>query len=404
MKNHLLVLLTLIPLIVMGQKYISDNKSGVEINDESNFSRIRKLYAKSKLFKNLSFYVSGNMESPLVESTDYNLIQSDSGFYYNPVRNQNYNINDVTAINDANYRFTIGFKKMSKFKYNEDDRYNSGNSISKYAPISAKQGLEYSASYSFIRNRGAEYSATKFNMRYLGNRFVTQAKYVDYQDVKLKLYGIDLRARFKIKKLNFTTGLVHRVHPAYGINPFERDFGGITDLAELSEALGYVADSYLYIDYDGDNALDIGDSFDYQFFDENGEIVAESVAEFFDVYFQDIVSDYNYSTLKYKGNQLELSAIFGLSYYTYKDDFWFHGWLDVLPFHLGLSDYSFDYDAVVDSKILPSQFDWDLGLVFGTKLSKNVGVYLEGKHQRFWDIYNYNVQLGFKIKIGSDYK
>tara|TARA_B110000444_G_scaffold184988_1_gene174028 strand:+ start:106 stop:1272 length:1167 start_codon:yes stop_codon:yes gene_type:complete len=388
----------------MGQKYISDNKSGVEINDESNFSRIRKLYAKSKLFKNLSFYVSGNMESPLVESTDYNLIQSDSGFYLNPIRGQQYNLTDATEINDANYRFTIGFKKMSKFKYNEDDRYNSGNSISKSAPISAKNGLEYSASYSLIRNRGKEYSATKLNMRYLGNRFVTKAEYIDYQDVKLKLYGVDFRARFKLKKLNFTTGVVHRVHPAYGINPFEDDFGGINDLTELATAIGYQADSYLYIDPNGDNALDLGDSFDFQFFDENGELVAGSVAEFFDVYFEEIVTDYNYSKLKYKGNQLELSAIFGLSYYTYKNDFWFHGWLDVLPFHLGLSDYSFDYDAVEDSKILPSQFDWDLGLVFGTKLSKNVGIYLEGKHQRFWNIYNYNLQLGFKIKMGSDYK
>ena len=293
---------------------------------------------------------------------------------------------------------------MSKFKYDEDDRYNSGNSISKSAPISAKKGLEYSASYSLIRNRGKEYSATKLNMRYLGNRFVTKAEYIDYQDVKLKLYGVDFRARFKFKKLNFTTGVVHRVHPAYGINPFEDDFGGINDLTELATAIGYQADSYLYIDPNGNNALDFGDSFDFQFFDENGELVAGSVAEFFDVYFEEIVTDYNYTKLKYKGNQLELSAIFGLSYYTYKNDFWFHGWLDVLPFHMGLSDYSFDYDNVVDSKFLPSQFDWDLGLVLGTKLSKNVGIYLEGKHQRFWNIYNYNVQLGFKIKMGGDYK
>ena len=401
MKKSLLILLTLIPFIVMGQKYTSDNES-----DLANTSKGFKILplGNSKLFKNISFYVSGNIESPLVESTNYNLIQSDSGFYLNPIRGQQYNLTDATEINDANYRFTIGFKKMSKFKYDEDHRYYSGNSISKSAPISAKNGLEYSVSYSLIRNRGKEYSATKLNMRYLGNRFVTKAEYVDYQDVKLKLYGVDLRARFKLKKLNFTTGVVHRVHPAYGINPFEDDFGGINDLTELATAIGYQADSYLYIDSNGDNALDLGDSFDFQFFDENGELVAGSVAEFFDVYFEEIVSDYNYTKLKYKGNQLELSAIFGLSYYTYKDDFWFHGWLDVLPFHVGLSDYSFDYEAVEDSKILPSQFDWDLGLVVGTKLSKNVGVYLEGKHQRFWNIYNYNVQLGFKIKMAGGYK
>jgi hypothetical protein len=99
-----------------------------------------------------------------------------------------------------------------------------------------------------------------------------------------------------------------------------------------------------------------------------------------------------------------LSAIFGVSYYTYKNDFWFHGWFDILPFHQGLSDYSFNYSAVTDSKFLPSQFDWDLGLVIGTKLSETVGVYLEGKHQRFWNIYNYNVQLGFKIKMPGSYK
>jgi hypothetical protein len=396
-----LVILSLIPFIAFGQKYIPDNES--DLTNTSKGFKILQL-GNSKLFKNLSFYVSGNIESPLVENTNYNLVQSDSGFYFNPVRNQNYDLNDVTQINNQNYRFTIGFKKMSKFKYDEDDRYNSGNNISKSAPISAKQGLEYSASYSFIRNRGAEFSATKLNLRYLGNRFVTKAEYIDYQDVKLKLYGIDLRGRFKYKKLNFTAGLVHRVHPAYGINPFQKDFGNITDLAELAGALGYQANTYLYIDNDGDNALDLGDSFDFQFFDENGDLVAASAAEFFDTYFEDIVEDYNYTKLKYKGNQLELSAIFGVSYYTYKNDFWFHGWFDILPFHKGLSDYSFNYSAVTDSKFLPSQFDWDLGLVIGTKLSETVGVYLEGKHQRFWNIYNYNVQLGFKIKMPGSYK
>jgi hypothetical protein len=123
----------------MGQKYTSDNESSIEINNEKKASKIDKLHTNGKLLKNLSFYVSGNIESPLVESTNYNLIQSDSGFYFNPIRGQQYNLTDATEINDANYRFTIGFKKMSKFKYDEDDRYNSGNSISKSAPISAKK-------------------------------------------------------------------------------------------------------------------------------------------------------------------------------------------------------------------------------------------------------------------------
>ena len=98
------------------------------------------------------------------------------------------------------------------------------------------------------------------------------------------------------------------------------------------------------------------------------------------------IDKYNRDFLESLGMQQELSAVFGVSYYTFKNDFWLHSWFDLMPIHKGLSDYSFASIEHEDADGIPAEYDWDFGLVFGTKISKKLGIFTEGSYRRYWNI------------------
>ena len=90
------------------------------------------------------------------------------------------------------------------------------------------------------------------------------------------------------------------------------------------------------------------------------------------------------------GLQQELSAVVGVAYYVYNPKFWLHAWSDVLPYHKGLSDYSYITMDIDDKK----ELDFDIGIIFGTKITKRLGLFVEGHYQRYWNIKNYEFKTG----------
>jgi hypothetical protein len=64
-------------------------------------------------------------------------------------------------------------------------------------------------------------------------------------------------------------------------------------------------------------------------------------------------------------------------------------WGDVMPYHHGLSEYSF-VEIEDNNKIL----DFDYGIILGTKINTRLGLFIEGKYQRYWDIKNYELKSG----------
>ena len=60
-----------------------------------------------------------------------------------------------------------------------------------------------------------------------------------------------------------------------------------------------------------------------------------------------------------------------------------------MPKHKGLTDYSYTEDNI----------DFDLGGVIGTKITKRIGIFIEGKWRRYWDIDNYELKTGVNYII-----
>ena len=49
--------------------------------------------------------------------------------------------------------------------------------------------------------------------------------------------------------------------------------------------------------------------------------------------------------------------------------------------------------------ILNDNIEWDAGIVFGSRLTKSLGMFVEGTHQRYWMKPVYEIKFGFNYLI-----
>ena len=336
--------------------------------------------SNAQLLKNATFYLSGNIESPLVEQDHYMMDR---------VTGQ---LTDLTVINPYNYEINLGIRKIARFGYeNKAKRFYDGSesTISSSASIGAVTGGEYLLSCSFVRDRGREFTNHDYWYRYVGKYFLIKGEYIDNQEIKLKTFGGEARGKVDAGNFSFTAGVKHRSHPVYGLNPFMENFDlEIDPWWNVAYDLGYT-DEYYYVDGEGNGVDDWYDYANWNWFAADGTQVAITDQEFMKYEFGKAVDQYNKQQLDSLGLQQEVSIVIGTSYYYYRPRFWVHFWGDVMPKHKGLSDYSYD----------ESNIDFDLGGVVGTKLTKRLGIFIEGKWRRYWDIDNYELKTGINYII-----
>jgi hypothetical protein len=323
-------------------------------------------------FKYSTFYTSMNMGTSMIE--DENYIAVDKGY------------ENVTIVNPYDYNLTIGIRKIARFDYEYKVKtwyYGTEKAVADNVTIGNSVGWEYLFNYSFIRNRGDKFTEQNFWLRYLGSKCVTKLQYRDNQRINLKYSSFDTRYRINKGNFDFTVGAVFRMHPVYGINPIE-DFWvpGESTFQDLAQDFGYAPEQWVQGFYVDQNWYDVsgGDSI----------LVATSNDEFFNHYFGDAVASFNQRELEKLGSQKEISAVIGLAYYKWTDKFWIHLWVNCLPYHYGLDEYSFEYGEK-DYDWL----EWDSGLVFGSRITKHLGMFVEGTHMKYWDKPIYEVKFGF---------
>jgi hypothetical protein len=342
--------------------------------------------SNAQFLKFSTLYISGNVNSPLSEQPRY-MMDRTTG-----------KLTDITVINPYNYKINLGIRKIARFDYENKSKVfydGSESSVSGYAPIGAVSGFEYLGNLSMVRDRGNEFINQDYWIRYVRNFWLVKGEYVDNQNIKLKHFGGEARARIKLGGFDFTAGIKHRTHPVYGYMPFEENFNLEEDSWwSVAYDLGYT-DEYWFYDGEQNGTDDYYDYFNWNWYAPDGTQVAHTDEEFMKYHFGRAIDEYNQKELKAMGPQQELSAVIGIAYYTYNSNFWLHGWVDILPYHKGLSDYSYTSMEIEDKK----ELDFDIGIIIGTKLTKKLGLFLEGHYQRYWDIKNYEVKTGINYLI-----
>tara|TARA_R110002051_G_scaffold325176_1_gene426164 strand:- start:377 stop:1423 length:1047 start_codon:yes stop_codon:yes gene_type:complete len=333
------------------------------------------LSAQNNFFKYSTFYTSMSTGTSYMEDEDY--IAIDKGY------------EDVTQVNPYDYNLTIGLRKIARFDYEYKVKtwyYGTEDNVADNVTIGNSIGWEYLFNYSFIRSRGDKYTEQNFWLRYLGNSCVTKIQYTDNQRLNLKYISFDTRYKATKGNWDFTLGGVLRVHPVYGFSPID-DFWtpGENTFQDLAEDFGYASEQWVQGFYVNQNWYDVsgGDS----------TLIATSNDEFYHHYFGDAVAKFNEQELEKLGDQKEISVVLGVAYYKYTDKFWLHAWGNLLPYHYGLDDYSYVYDGSKD------MLEWDAGIVLGARITKNLGIFVEGTHQKYWGKPIFDAKFGFNYLI-----
>jgi hypothetical protein len=297
---------------------------------------------------------------------------------------------------DFDYTATIGIRKVARYKYeNKQNRFYDGqreSTTALSATVGSVRGFEYLAQYDLGRQQGRQYNNQRYFLRYLGHNFMFKGEYRFNGLSCLDYSQIESRLRLHIGELDFSAGIAGRLHKPYGYNPIA-DFLAHNPWWDLVRNMGY-EDIYYGIDYDNDDEVD---NFDWYWNDPNGERVADTDEDFRRYIYPGIVNEFNRMSIDSVGFLSSVSAIFGVDYYHYVENFWVHSWLNLLPYHQHIGGKEeFSYQNYVDGK---QWFDHSGGLILGWKIGSNWGVFTESEYMRYWDKNIFSIRAGINYQF-----
>ena len=300
---------------------------------------------------------------------------------------------ETTQRHPSDMMVTYGLRKLAFFQYEDRNKFYDGSekNQSVKSNIGAYKGLEYLVEYSKGRQQGREFDNQEVFVRYLAKYWLVKGEYQKNELIDIDYKSAEVRFRLPIgKKLSISIGSIYRTYnKAYGYNPIQKY---LEDNAWWELAYQYHTDQ-LYEMIDPSTGGSLG--YDYLWYNQEGQIIASSDADYRNGIFQNVVNRYNSEELAMIGSFADLSAVFGLDFYHYKKNFWLHLYGNLLTKHqLIQGDERYSYNNFVEGDWI----DYSAGGVFGFRIGKNLGVFSEITLQRYWDR---NLK---EIKVGLNYK
>tara|TARA_R100000231_G_scaffold86645_1_gene65748 strand:- start:731 stop:1915 length:1185 start_codon:yes stop_codon:yes gene_type:complete len=377
----------------------------LNINSQEKKGIFKSVY--DELFKYGTFYIAGNVGNAYeTQRKDYFIRTNPENLYDIP------QVIDETIYHPFDYRYGIGLRKLARFGYEDKPNWYNGteNNIALSAPTSAVKGFEYLIHWEKERERSEEFINSRFFIRHTGKYHIVKLEQREQGNVGFKYQSAELRARLPIgKKFSISAGAIYRTHQKpYGYNPIEiwlneEDDQGNALNPWYSLGFEYGYDDIFYQSYD-----ELGNqTYDWYWIDPDGNIVAYTDRQFRDLVFGELMNRYNNEIWDALDPYAEVAPIVGFDFYHYKSKFWLHAFANwILPHHKYVKgDEDFSYlnrnnwglgGLKKDSQ--PEQWDdYQAGLMFGWKVTKSIGVFIEGEYTKFWDSEIYNSNVGLNI-------
>ena len=279
------------------------------------------------------------------------------------------------------YSVIAGVRKIQRFQYEGSTPFKDGTESSYGdAATVGRNPFEYLFEINYTRQEGVKYIDQNHFIRYVADKWMTKAEFVKDGFADIEYFEASLRYRLKInRKLSFTIGTAQRLSEPYGFNPLD---DWILENGNLH---------YTYL------ALQEGyeiDPFNEVYTDANGNVVANSNEVWEEVVIPQMLDEYVINEKNKLPNVWNYSAIVGFDYYSYKKDYWLHAWGNVLPLHW-LSDNEYSYNTFIGGQWV----DYSGGLIFGYWFNKNMGIFIEGKYNKYWNREWHNFSFGVNYKI-----
>ena len=276
----------------------------------------------------------------------------------------------------------MGVRKIQRFQYEDISKFKDGteSSYSDAATI-GKSPFEYLFEIDYRRQEGDEYIDQNHFLRYLKPLWVAKVEYVKDGFADVEYYEATQRLRLRgNKKLSFNMGALQRISEPYGYEPLE----------EWLLSNGNI--HYTYLAIQEGYSVDVNNN---EYKDPNGDVVATSSDVWEQVVIPEVLSDYTEKKRNELPNQWVYSLVLGFDYYFYKKNFWIHSWGNLMPYHYN-DGGEFSYHNFNNGE---QWNDYSGGMIFGWKMNKNLGWFLEGKMNNYWNRRWYDFKFGINYVI-----
>ena len=280
------------------------------------------------------------------------------------------------------YNLTLGIRKIARFGYeNRANTFYDGteSNYSDAATIGKRDGVEFLFQVDYKRQEGVEYLDQHHFIRYVANDWIAKAEYLVDGFADIEYFETSQRYRYNIGKISFNVGAVQRLSEPYGYDP----------LASWKLDNGNIHYTYLALQ-EGYNV----DVYHDMYYNPDGDVVAYSSDVWEQVVIPEVLANYVEKKRNELDNKLQHSLVVGLDYYYYNKSFWIHTWANLMPYHYNDKD-EFSYHNYIDGQWL----DYSGGLIFGQKINKRLGVFTEGKYNKYWNREWYDFKMGINYII-----
>ncbi len=268
------------------------------------------------------------------------------------------------------YSLTLGVRKIARFGYENranvfydgtEKTYGDAATVGKYS------GFEFLAEADWRRQQGKNFLDQDYFARYVADKWIVKAEYLQDGFADVQYFESSQRLRAKIgTKLSLNAGVVQRISQPYGYDPLQQ---WLLDNNQIHYTSLAIEQGY---------SIDVNTG---EFFNASGELVANDQAVWEQVVIPQVLDEYVSEKKSELEGQWLHSVVVGFDFYHYKKDFWVHSWGNVMPYHLDTQD-EYSYHNFVNSS---QWIDLGFGIVFGTKLTKSLGMFAEGKYNRYWN-------------------
>ncbi len=281
------------------------------------------------------------------------------------------------------YNITLGIRKIARFGYeNKANTFYDGTetSWSDGANVGKRNGLEYLFEINYKRQMGDKFVDQNHFIRWVENSYILKGEYLEDGFADISYFETSQRYRLKVgRKFSFNIGAAQRLAEPYGYDPlasWKLDNGGI---------------HYTYLALQEGYNVDV---FHQMYYDPNGDVVANNSEVWEAIIIPSVLADYTEKKRNELDKTMLQSLVLGFDFYHYKKDFWVHSWGNVMPYHYNDGN-QYAYHKYNDGQWL----DYSGGLIFGYKLNKSLGVFTEGKYNKYWNREWYNFKLGINYII-----
>ena len=322
-----------------------------------------------KVFKFATFYAAVNGGTSLSDNDIYKIT---SGQLEQDVIETPYD-----------YSISLGVRKIKRFGYeNRANTFYNGteNSYSDAATLGQVAGFEYLFEADFVRRLGVNYLDQHHFVRYVADKWVTKVEYLQDGFADIQYFEASERYRQQIgNKLSINIGAVQRFAEPYGFDPLDE---WVLDNGTLHYTYLALQEGYT-ITMDG------------EYYNPSGELVASSQEVWEEVVIPQVLDSYVDAQRAMLSNKIENSLVIGLDYYHFTKSFWIHTWGNIMPMHLK-SNNEYSYHAFNNDS---QWIDYSGGLIFGYKFNKSLGMFVEGKYNKYWNRTWHDFSFGLNYVI-----